>query len=152
MARWQRDPRVRRRLAILLAAVEVMVVSINFFCIFSAYFRRLCISVAPSWPETNTEGFLVLAVAVLFLLLAVFEAIMYVKGRPWARLAFIGENALLVVLGLVWFLVRMVGPIAPGLLVVVCGLLVPIGTLFPLLWPLLTFRPVTAAGGETPRV
>jgi len=73
---------------------------------------------------------------------------MYVKGRPWARLAFIGENALLVVLGLLWFLVRMVGPVAPGLLVVVCGLLVPMGTLFPLLWPLLTFRPVVATGGE----
>ena len=152
MARWQRDPRARRRLATLLAAVEVIAVSTNFFCIFSAYFRRLCVSVAPSWPETNTEGFLVLAVSVLFLLVAVFEGVMYVKGRPWARLAFIGENALLVVLGLVWFLVCMVGPVAPGLLVVVCGLLLPIGTLFPLLWPLLTFRPVTVTGDETPRV
>jgi hypothetical protein len=68
--------------------------------------------------------------------------VLYVRGAGWARWAFILQNGALIALGLVWFVINRMTIGEPTTLATVGGLVIPMVTLFPLLWPLLTFRPV----------
>ena len=43
MARWQRDPKIRQRLAYTLATTEILALSFNFYYVFIAYFYQLCL-------------------------------------------------------------------------------------------------------------
>jgi len=151
MARWQRDPKVRRRIAILLALIEGLMVQVNFWVIFSAYFNRLCVAISPSWCQMGVPGIVTLVAVVLFLPVVIFEGVMFVKARPWARLVFIGENGVLIVLGLLWFFVSAAGEGRLRTEAVIGGLIVPVLTLFPLLWPLLAFRPAPSDVGSPGR-
>lgn len=140
MARYERDPRLRRRLAILLAAGEAVAVTVVFYVIFCAYSRWLVLrflqSLAPAY------GAITLVAGLMFLVVAVVEAVLYVKGRPWVRMAFIVENGVLILGGLVWFVKVQIASTSGDSLAPLAGLVLPLVTLFPLLWPLLSFRPV----------
>lgn len=146
MARWQRDPKIRRLLTGLLAAAETLAVAINFYPICSSYAHQVNLRVR-LYPTAWHEA-LALGLTALFLGVAIFQAVLYVKGRAWARWAFIGENALLVLMGLVWFLHNRLGGETPNALAALYGLALPLGTLFPLLWPLMAFKPVESAAPD----
>jgi hypothetical protein len=141
MARWERDPRLRRRLTWALAAAEAVAVSINFFFIFSAYLYRVLMVVSPSAAaaEVVRVGAPV-ATAACVVAMAVL-GFLYARGRGWVRPVFIAGNGLLLVLGLVWFLHNLMGKARPDSLATYCGLLLPLVTLLPLFWPLLSLRP-----------
>jgi len=141
MARWQRDPTVRKRLTILLTAGEVLALGVCFFGIFQAYMYRILLRLGMADPR---EGGLVLLIAAtgVWFVAAVLVGVMYVKGRTWARRLLIAANAILVALGLLWFSIHMVkaGGSVVDMSASLLGLLLPMVTLFPLLWPLLTLR------------
>jgi hypothetical protein len=140
MARWERDPRLRKRLAWVLALIECVAVSTNFAFLFwgvaYSFAPRLGLSLSPS------AQIIVAAVAgVVCLGVTLFEAVNYVKGCRWCRVAFIVQNLLLIAAGIAWFIVTHrsgsnIAGYAAGL-----GLLLPMMTLFPLLWPLKSFNP-----------
>jgi hypothetical protein len=144
MARWQRDPRSRRRLSYLLVGVEVVALTACFLGIFLAYCLRglLYVGVSPETVHsaTWTAG---IAATALCAAVAVVVGLKYLAGKRWARAVFVVANGILVGLGLFWFVVHQFRHGAgtdntAGLV----GLLLPMVTLFPLLWPLLRFRPV----------
>jgi hypothetical protein len=144
MARWQRDPATRRRLALLLVGVEVLALAACGFGISQAYAVRGLLYVGVSPQTTYTVAWIVgIAVGVLALGLGVVAGLKYLAGRAWPRRVFIVANVVLVALGLFWFAVHQVrhGAVA-GHTASLVGLLLPMVTLFPLLWPLLRFRPV----------
>jgi len=141
MARWQRDPKLRRRALILLAAGEMLALGVCFFGIFQAYLYRMMLRLGVADPPASGL-ILVMAATVLWAAAAVFVAVMYVKGRRWARGALIAANSVLVALGLLWFVIHFTraGGDVRDTTASLVGLLLPMVTLFPLLWPLLTFR------------
>jgi hypothetical protein len=144
MARWQRDPASRKRLAYLLVGAEVLALAACVYGIAQAYSLRglLFIGVAPQTanPAAWITG---VAMTVVSLVLGVVVGLKYVAGRPWARTVFIAANMALIALGLFWFAVHQIrhGGVADNTASLV-GLLLPMVTLFPLLWPLLRFRPL----------
>jgi uncharacterized membrane protein (DUF485 family) len=141
MARWQRDPKLRRRLAYALATAEVLALSFNFYYIFTAYFYQLWLRLGLQ-NLSVVKGVAVVA-AGLVVVAAVAEGIYYVRGRLWAQRAFVAENVVLIVLGLLWFAKNRLGDGgSPAEHVALYGLVAPIATLLPLLWPLLVFKPV----------
>jgi len=141
MARWQRDPKLRRRLAYALATAEVLALSFNFYYVFTAYFHQLCLRLGLQ-NLSVVKGVAVVA-AGLVVVAAVAEGIYYVRGRLWAQRAFVAENVVLIVLGVLWFAKHRLGDGAsPETYVALYGLVAPIATLLPLLWPLLVFKPV----------
>lgn len=146
MARWQRDPAMRRKMAYLLVVVEVVALTINFYPIACAYLYQANIrlggsATAPLVP-ISVEMALEIAGSGVCLALAVVVGLMYVRGRAWARLVFMVANGAMVALGLFWFVHNRAGGVAPDPAAAIAGLLLPIVTLFPLMWPLLTFHPV----------
>ncbi len=152
MARWQRDPASRRRVAYLLVAVEVLALAACTYGITQAYTVRglLAIGVASATaqPAAWISGLVLTVVAAG---LGAWIGLKYAAGRRWPRLVFIAANAVLIALGLFWFLIHQVrhGAVADNMAGLV-GLLLPMVTLFPLLWPLLQFRPVLETGTEEP--
>ena len=141
MARWQRDPKIRQRLAYTLATMEILALSFNFYYIFLAYFYQLWLRLGRhDFSAVRRAAFVAVG---LMVVAAVVEGLYYVRGRLWAQRAFVVENAVLIVLGLLWFAKHRLGDGAsPAGYVALYGLVVPIATLFPLLWPLLVFKPV----------
>jgi len=141
MARWQRDPELRRRLAYALATAEVLALSFNFYYVFIAYFYQLCLRLG--LRDFSIVPRAALVAAGLMVVAGVVEGFYYVRGRLWAQRAFIAENVVLIVLGVLWFAKNRLGDGAsPAAYVALYGLVVPIATLLPLLWPLLVFKPV----------
>ena len=143
MARWQRDPKLRRRLAYTLAAIEILALSFNCYYIFIAYFHQVCLRLGVA-DISIVHRAAVVAVG-LVVAAGVVEGFYYVRGRLWAQRTFIAENAALIALGLLWFAKHHLGDGAsPADYAALYGLVVPMATLFPLLWPLLVFKPVPA--------
>ena len=151
MAQWQRDPKARRNIAYLLAAVEVAVVTANFYPIFSAYLLRAALFVTAGSAETRAAIYYVaVAATVVCFVVAVFVGMMYARNRSWARRVFIIANVVLLALGVVWFVKNQMSGSRPEIKAVAAGLLLPIVTLFPLLWPLVVFRPALRAPSHDP--
>jgi len=148
MAQYERDPRRRRRLAILLAALEVLAVSGNFFTLCMAYLNWLNVRLIHS-TFLGAQGIGTSAVvAAVFLVACAVVGFRYVKGNPRARMILVAANALLVLLGLLWFVKCYALSPEPNPNVALLGLVLPMVTLFPLLWPLISFRPVPPAAGR----
>jgi len=147
MARWERDPVLKRRLSWLLAGTETAALALNFYFVFAAYLRRITVAISPTL--LSTEAFVILALAAtgVFLAIAVVQGCLFVRGRGWARVAFLIENSALVFLGLVWFIHSKVGQGEPNVYAVWGGFILPFVTLFPLLWPLMLLRPTPPAAG-----
>jgi len=144
MARWQRDPESRRRLGYLLVGVEVLALVACTYGVSQAYALRGMLLVGASGSTAKATAWIVgLVLTVAVLGLGVWMGRKYMAGRRWPRAVFILANVALVGLGLVWFIVHQArhgagSDNAAALL----GLLLPVVTLFPLLWPLLRFRPL----------
>ncbi|MFO8013240.1 MAG: hypothetical protein R6X20_08035 [Phycisphaerae bacterium] len=148
MARWQRDPAGRRRVAYLLVGVEVLALTACAYGITQAYTLRGLLAVGVASAAARPAAWITgLVLTVVALALGVVVGLKYVAGRRWARGVFIVANALLVGLGLLWFVIHQIrhGGVADNTASLV-GLLLPMVTLFPLLWPLLRFRPVPESG------
>jgi hypothetical protein len=91
---------------------------------------------------------ILIAATILCLVGAAFVGVAYVRGRPWARSVLIGGNVVLVVLGVAWFLKNRIAGTAPDPFAARAGLALPLATLFPLLWPLIVFRPAGSEAAE----
>jgi hypothetical protein len=139
MARWQRDAEAHRQMMWFLALGEVMAVTANFFLISLHYLHWIFLQVM-SREVAGVAVVLPLIATAAVLVFVVFQGIAYAKGRAWARRLFLIENLGLVFLGLVWFLVSLGNPTGARGMPVVAGLMLPMVTLFPLLWPLWTLR------------
>jgi hypothetical protein len=72
----------------------------------------------------------------------------FVRGRPWVRTAFLVQNSVWIVLGILWFAHNFAGSDRGPNVFAVWGGLLPLVTLFPLLWPLLSLRPMAPVGGR----
>ncbi len=138
MARWQRDPRARKRLATILVATEVLLAAIVFLLLAYNYIVRLAFRVAPGLAE---HGLLIAGIlTVLFLAWLIYQAMMYVRGIDWARKAFIAINIVLFAAGALWFVADLLtAQQNPDALVQ--GLCLPLITVFPITGFLLAFRP-----------
>jgi hypothetical protein len=137
MARYERDPKLRARYRLLLSGAEIVALTVNFYFIFSAYVNRVNVLIAISrWILLAVVGVATLLVVGA----AVYQVRQYAKGQSWARMALVIENASLVFLGMLWFVHNRLSP-EPERLVVLAGLVLPLATLFPLIWPLLVFKP-----------
>jgi hypothetical protein len=145
MAKWERDPVLRRRLSWLLAAAEVAAVTLNFYFVFAAYLRRVLVAVDPKLLSVEAFVAVTLVVTGLCLVAVAVQGFLYVRGRAWARSAFLVQNGVLIVLGFLWFVHSVLGRGEPDIFSTWGGLLLPLVTLFPLLWPLMSFRPVAPA-------
>jgi hypothetical protein len=151
MARWQRDPKARRNVAYVLAAAEVLAVTANLYLLFSAYLLQLNLRLSG-----GVEGLLISRLATHYVAVAativcagaaIVVAVMYARDRAWARRLLIATNGILVGLGVLWFMMDRLGS-SPDAMAAVGGLLLPFVTLFPLLWPLLAFRPTMRVASD----
>ena len=139
MARWRRDPRLRQRFALLLVGGEVLSVTGVFFYIALGYVHYL--NGLVRLLSNRGEAYVVIALAGIVLAAAAATGYFYICGRRWARVLFLAANAALLVLGLAWFLKnRLAGQVPQPYAAVGLGL--ALGTVFPLMWPLLLFEPV----------
>jgi hypothetical protein len=144
MARWQRDPASRRRLAYVLVGVEVLALAACVYGIAQAYSLRGLLFVGVAGQTAGPAAWITgMAMTLVSLVLGVVVGRKYVAGRRWARIVFIVANGVLIALGLLWFAIHQIrhGGVADNMAGLV-GLLLPMVTLFPLLWPLLRFRPL----------
>lgn len=152
MARWQRDPKTRRRLTWLLVGAEVLALTGNFYPIFFAYLYQVFIRLGhgPQQPLVSHDdtGVISVVFTCVVFVVAFAEGAAYARGQQWARRAMIAENVILVALGLFWFLKNRLGGGSPSAVAAVAGVILPMVTLFPLLWPLLAFRPVDGTRDE----
>jgi len=142
MPRWHRDPKTWQRVMFVVAMVDGLAVSANFFFIFRHYLWWTCLRIITSWHETAVPVIVPYVLTGLSFVVVACQAVVYAAGRPWARRAFVLENILLIVAGLLWFLASLGNPTPVLATAVVHGLLVPMVTLFPLLWPLWALRPM----------
>ena len=149
MALWERDPKANQRLALLLVVVEALAILINFYIIFSVYIYQIYLRLQMGFSGTVMLVAVIMAV-VLCAALMVYEGLMYLRGRVWARYAFLVENGLLIALGLLWFLWNRLGSGLHDVLPLYLGLALPLVTLFPLMWPFLVFRILPTAPGQPP--
>jgi hypothetical protein len=149
MALWERDPKANQRLALLLVVVEALAILINFYTIFEVYLYQIHLRLQMGLSGTALLVAVIMAVVLCAALMA-YEGLMYLRGRAWARSAFLVENGLLVVLGLLWFLWNRMGSGLKDAYPVYFGLLLPLVTLFPLMWPFLVFRVLPTAPGQPP--
>ncbi|HUU11115.1 MAG TPA: hypothetical protein VM431_11345 [Phycisphaerae bacterium] len=151
MARWQRDPKARRNVAYVLAAAEAVALTANFYSVFSAYLLQLDLRLSGRGELLMSLAavyYTALAATAVCLGVSVFVGVMYARARSWARKTFIAANVVLVGLGVVWFVKNRLGGGSPDTAATLAGLLLPIITLFPLLWPLIVFRPDRTVGAE----
>lgn len=152
MARWQRDPKARRHIAYVLAAAETVALTANFYSIFSAYLLQLDLRLSPRGDQLLMSMpavfYTALAATVVCFGVSVLVGVMYARTRSWARKTFIAANVVLVVLGALWFLKNRLGGGSADTAATLAGMLLPIVTLFPLLWPLIVFRPERTVGAD----
>jgi len=139
MAMWERDPKANRRIALLLVVVEAVAALINFFFIFQAYFFRVQLRLHMVLSNVGLLVIVIMATA-FFAVLLVYEGMMYLRGRAWVRQALLAENGVLIGLGILLLLLNRLGGGPKDVSLIYFGLLLPLVTLFPLLWPLLVFR------------
>jgi len=149
MALWERDPKANRRLALLLVGAEAVALLVNFFFIFQAYFYRAQLRLHMGLSEVSLWVVIVMATAFFAVLLA-YEGMMYLRGRAWVRQALLAENGVLIGLGILLLLLNRLGGGPRDANLIYYGLLLPMVTLFPLLWPLLVFRVLPTASGQPP--
>ncbi len=140
MPRWHRDPKTWQRVMFVVAMVNGLAVSANFFFIFRHYLWWTCLNIITSWHETAVPLIVPYILAGLSFVIVAYQAVFYAAGRPWARRLFLAENLGLLSAGLLWFLASLGNPTPVLATAVVQGLLVPMVTLFPLLWPLWALR------------
>jgi hypothetical protein len=131
----------------LLAAAEALALTLNFYFVFSAYLRRVMMAILPKLPSNATLMAVAIVATVLCLAVVAVQAVLYVRGHKRARMAFLIENGALILLGVVWFIHSVAGQGEPNVFATWGGLLLPLVTLFPLLWPLMSLRPPSPAGG-----
>jgi hypothetical protein len=125
-----------------VAMVDGLAVSANFFFIFRHYLWWTCLRIITSWHGTSVPLIAPYVLTGLSFVIVTYQAFVYAAGRPWARRVFLLENTFLIVAGLLWLLASLGDPTPTLRMVVVHGLLVPMITLFPLLWPLWALRPM----------
>jgi hypothetical protein len=142
MPRWHRDPKTWQRVMFVVAMVDGLAVSANFFFIFRHYLWWTCLRIITSWHGTSVPLIAPYVLTGLSFVIVTYQAFVYAAGRPWARRVFLLENTFLIVAGLLWLLASLGDPTPTLRMVVVHGLLVPMITLFPLLWPLWALRPM----------
>ena len=141
MARWQRDPRSRRLVAGILAGIEVVALTGTFLVIAEAYLLRLFIRMGQADSiSIGTFKFIVYTLTGLACIAALVEAVLYVRGRSWVRKAFMAQNVVLIVMGVAWFALSQMHAAGASPEAAQRGLLLPVITLFPLLWPLIEFK------------
>jgi len=143
MARWQRDPRLRKRLTAMLVTAEVVALTACFYPVFTAYlYRGLLLIGVGGGAASQVTWVGSIAGTVGCLVGGIWVGLKYAKGLAWARRLYLAGNVGLTVLGVAWFAIHQVrwGAQADNT-VALAGLLLPMVTLFPLLWPLLRFRP-----------
>lgn len=150
MARWQRDPRMRQRVTWLLVAAEVLALTVSFGIIFLRYLQFLLAMLSAGKGATEAAKYVALVATALALGAAVFEGIKYLRGVRWARLAFLIENVALLALGVMWFVWNRFRGDKVNTDPAWFGLVLPMLTLLPLLWPLLFHSPGSggASGGR----
>ncbi|HUU31771.1 MAG TPA: hypothetical protein VMY69_06690 [Phycisphaerae bacterium] len=142
MPKWRRDPKTWQRVMFVVAMVDGLAVSANFFFIFRHYFWWTCLKILTLWHGTDVPLIVPYVLTGLSLVIVAFQAVFFAAGRPWARRAFVLENILLIVAGLLWFLASLGNPPEAMANPIINGLLAPMVTLFPLLWPLWALRPM----------
>jgi len=142
MARWRRDPKIWRRVLFLIAMVDVLAIAGNFFFIFRHYLWWTCLKIVTSWHGTTVPLVVPYVLTGLIFVVLIYQAWAYSSGRVWARRAFLAENLVGILAGLLWFLASLGNPTSVLATAVVHGLLVPMVTLFLLLWPLWFLRPM----------
>ena len=148
MARWERDPVLRRQLTWLLASAEALALALNAYFVIAAYLRRMLVAVAPTLLSVDAFVVVVAVLTGIYFVAAAAQGYLYVRGRPWVRTAFLVQNSVWIVLGILWFVHNLVGQGSPNKFATWGGLLLPLVTLFPLLWPLLSLRPTVPTGGR----
>jgi hypothetical protein len=142
MAGYERNPKQRRRLGLLLVAGESVALGANAAFVFSAYVHYLFLRM--NVPLGQWGGYVLISVfAAAGLAAGIYEGSMFLKGRPRFRQIMMIENALILVLGLAWFFHSWIGsmPNKPSPMIGFGGLVLPLISLFPLIWPLMTFKP-----------
>ena len=149
MALWERDPKANQRLALLLVVVEAVAALINFCFIFQAYFYRAQLRLHMGLSDVSLLVVVVMATA-FFAVLLVYEGMMYLRGRAWVRHALLAENGALIGLGILLLLLNRLGGGPKDAYLIYFGLLLPLVTLFPLMWPFLVFRVLPTAPGQPP--
>jgi hypothetical protein len=147
MALWERDPKANQRMALLLVVVEALAILVNFYTIFSVYLYQIHLRLQMGLSGTALLVAVIMAVVLCAALMA-YEGRMYLRGRAWARYAFLAENGLLITLGMLWFLWNRMGSGLHDVLPLYLGLALPLVTLFPLMWPFLVFRVLPTAPGQ----
>jgi hypothetical protein len=140
MARWERDPQAQRQVLWFLALAEVMALLGNGFLVSMHYFRWIVSQMAPVRGAEFSPFILPMIATASAAVFLVYQGIAFAKGRAWARRLFLAENAVLIVLGLIWLAVRASDPAGARRVDIFGGLVLPMATLFPLLWPLWAFR------------
>lgn len=152
MARWQRDRGMRLKIAWVLVAAEVVAMAGCFSLIFLGYTRFLISRFGGGRPSDfvlfELPRYITIGATVVLVVVAVYEGVMFVRGCRWARTAFIIENGALVLLGAMWFVKNRITGDAVNTEAALYGLLLPMLTLFPLLWPLRVFSPTPDAASE----
>ena len=146
MARWERDPKIRRNAALGIAAAEVAALTLNFYFVFSTYLHQINMRLAPGERQVLIEPLFALLISIIATVLCLgigaLVGLAYVRGVDWARWLFAAANIILILLGAIWFLKNRVFSTGPDpYYATLAGLMLPICTLFPLLWPLLAFHP-----------
>lgn len=148
MARWQRDREMRLKVAWALVAAEVLALAGIFARICLGYLVYVNVRLVGGRLSDSALLYITAGATAVVLAVAVYEGLMFVRGCRWARAAFIIENVAVVFLGLLWFVKNRITGDAMNTEAALYGLLLPMLTLFPLLWPLLVFSPTPDAASE----
>jgi len=148
MARWERDPVLRRQLTWLLVTVEALALTVNAYFVIAAYLRRVLVAVAPKLLSNDAFLAVVIVLTGIYFAAVVVQGYQFLRGRPWVRTAFLVQNSVWIVLGILWFAHNLAGQGNPNKFATWGGLLLPLVTLFPLIWPLLSLRPMAPVGGR----
>jgi hypothetical protein len=148
MAGYERNPKLHRRMAALLAIGETLALTANFCLVFMAYGNFMD---ARLDRIVSQAGVLLLTIVatVVCLVALVLVSRRFIKGSPWARWVLVVSNVVVIVLGVMWYL-RVLSSGRPDRQVGIYGLMLPMVTLFPLLWPLLVFKPRSESPAGAP--
>ncbi len=138
MVRWQRDPRARKRAAMMVCAAEIVLVPLVAYVpgLFYVYRVLMRLGFGQEGASSSVSWVTAIPCAVLGAWLIV-QSVFYLKGRRWTRVAFIAVNALVILAGIVWVLMAPKDPGALGY-----GLLVPMVTLFPMIGVFVGLNPM----------
>lgn len=131
----------------MLVAAEVLALTVSFGIIFLRYLQFLLAMLSAGKGATEAAKYVALVATALALGAAVFEGIKYLRGVRWARLAFLIENVALLALGVMWFVWNRFRGDKVNTDPAWFGLVLPMLTLLPLLWPLLFHSP--GSGGDS---